>query len=329
MEKVTQKHPESLLLRLGNWKYVMQRQNSWIGEGWGKGARENPSTHSPLLQMQLEQLPQPPAGWTVWWGNEKTPETKRRSPPHTAIRSDIIFFFFFANSPFPRKGALLAGVLKTLSFHHHAWKLLSLADTSPSCPVCQHNWRLRIMASLSMPGTKAKRGHSSRNQTIHCDSKTKANILAWFWGAGCQPKKQPFTGFTATLRFPWGNLPLCTCLPFVKLKVANLLSLRSFNPAMVPQPQPELPQPCSASTTHLATGGPSPTWPSSAGSSWATVGSPFALLHSKNSSSAWENHSLPCTVLKAAMLLAHYLPFVHGEVTWLISEHQIPRRRNY
>lgn len=51
----------------------------------------------------------------------------------------LFFFFFFANSPFPRKGALPAGVLKTLSFHHHAWKLLSLADTSPSCPVCQHN----------------------------------------------------------------------------------------------------------------------------------------------------------------------------------------------
>lgn len=129
--------------------------------------------------------------------------------------------------------------------------------------------------------------------------------------------------------FPWGNLPLWTCLPFVKLNVANLLSLRSFNPATVPQPQPEPPQPCSASTTHLTTGGPSHTWPSSAGSSWATVGSPFALLHSKNSSSAWENHSLPCTVLKAAVLLAHYLPFVHGEVTWLISERQIPRKRNY
>lgn len=99
MEKVTQTHPESLLLRLGNWKYVVQRQNSWIGEGWGKDTRENPSTHSPLLQRQLEQLPQPPAGWTVWWGNEKTPEAKRRSPPHTAIRSDI-FFLFLQTPPF-------------------------------------------------------------------------------------------------------------------------------------------------------------------------------------------------------------------------------------
>lgn len=93
-------------------------------------------------------------------------------------------------------------------------------------------------------------------------------------------------------------------------------------------PQPELPQPslvwflpCSPSTTYLMTGGPSR-------SSQATASAAFLLFHmAKNCSSAWENHSLPLTVLRAAVLQACSLPFVHREVTWLISEHQIPRRK--
>lgn len=80
--------------------------------------------------------------------------------------------------------------------------------------------------------------------------------------------------------------------------------------------------PCSVSTTHLATGGLSSTWPSSARSSWARqaallllcmvtllffLGKPqFALHCARGSSTAG---SLP----------------LHGEVTWLIWECQILR----
>lgn len=90
----------------------MQKQNSRIAKGWGQDTRENASMRSSLLWRQLEQPSQPQAGWSVWQGNDKTPEAKRKDHPHTAIRSDDVF----ANSFFPRSPFLPSGVLKTLSF---------------------------------------------------------------------------------------------------------------------------------------------------------------------------------------------------------------------
>lgn len=91
--------------------------------------------------------------------------------------------------------------------------------------------------------------------------------------------------------------------------MVNLLSLRSFDPATIPQPRllgscPTLPAQLAVRVVGQAT--------QQAAFLLFCLGEP----------------QLPHTVLRAAVLLAHCLPFVRGEVTRLIPECQIPGRNH-
>lgn len=68
---------EIYFFRLGNWSYVVQKENSCISERWHKDTGKSPSMHSPV-QKQLEQLAWCQAEWSVQQDEEKTAEARMR-----------------------------------------------------------------------------------------------------------------------------------------------------------------------------------------------------------------------------------------------------------
>lgn len=143
------------------WKQQMCCTEAKLMDLWRmrKGYRKK-NKHAFITSSEAAGGAAPTSGWVVSvLGQWENTQGKKKTSASYCHQSDILP----ANSLFPKNPALPAGVLKTLSFHYHnhAQKLLSLADTSPSCPVCQHNSRLGITASLSMTETKA---HKDRTQ---------------------------------------------------------------------------------------------------------------------------------------------------------------------